>query len=236
MRAYASARLTLPARMLLISVPVSTIPASNVSSIVNSCRALRLRAMVSRSSGSVLALRGRTAHRWRWPASSASADARTPARGGPASDLLCEPPDGYRSRRSHLRRGGAATVITLHITSFRSSLTVPERSREGNRQVRRRGRASSRRPGARRSRHAARRAVAGRAGASSSSALSRTGSSPGRQLGRRRHRDVRRQAGPVDPALVGREPLLDRQPEAAVVALERRPLLDRPLAERRSRR
>ena len=42
----ASARFTLPARIDLISVPVSTRPASNVSSMVNSWRALRLRAIV----------------------------------------------------------------------------------------------------------------------------------------------------------------------------------------------
>src|ERR671934_166352 len=48
-RAYASARLTLPARMDLISVPVRTSPASKVSSIVKSCRARRLRATVCSS-------------------------------------------------------------------------------------------------------------------------------------------------------------------------------------------
>src|ERR1035437_8349 len=46
MRAYASARLTLPARIDLISVPVRTMPASNESSIEYSWRALRFWATV----------------------------------------------------------------------------------------------------------------------------------------------------------------------------------------------
>src|SRR5918994_741912 len=98
--------LALPARIDLISVPVSTSPASNVSSIVNSCRAFRLRATVesSRMDGSCGAVR-----------EGYSANARTPVLFGPAFELLTHP-QGVRLD-GHLLRGGAATRTVDHCTS-----------------------------------------------------------------------------------------------------------------------
>src|SRR6266542_3700917 len=53
-----------------------------------------------------------------------------------------------------------------------------------------------------------------------------------RAVRRQRHHHVRCQAGPVDPALIGREPAGDREAEAAVVVVQREERLDRPLAVR----
>src|SRR4051794_38027755 len=99
----------LPARIDLISVPVRTRPASNVSSIVNSCRALRLRATVESSRMEVLLAgwgHGRMPH----------PPERTNA--GPCGPAFEELPT-HRGVRldGHLLRGGAATRTVDHCTS-----------------------------------------------------------------------------------------------------------------------
>src|SRR5688572_11955280 len=99
----------LPARIDLISVPVSTRPASNVSSIVNSWRAFRLRATVESSRmGWLLRGVGTDGVGWR-------PGARTPVLCGPAFELLTHP-QGVRLD-GHLLRGGAATRTVDHCTS-----------------------------------------------------------------------------------------------------------------------
>ena len=104
--------LTLPARIDLISVPVRTMPASNVSSIVNSWRALRLRATVCSSRIGVAPSE--------WAAGSMALSARTPALCGPASELLTHPQGCPTRRPSPARWCSYAYCRSLHITSFRS--------------------------------------------------------------------------------------------------------------------
>src|SRR5688572_24277673 len=100
--------LALPARIDLISVPVRTMPASKVSSIVNSCRARRLRATVesSRMGGAPVGLSGGVA-------GLADAHERRPCRAGVR---FAYHPQGVRLD-GHLLRGGAATRTVDHCTS-----------------------------------------------------------------------------------------------------------------------
>ena len=103
---------TLPARIDLISVPVRTRPASNVSSMVNSCRARRLRAMVvSSRMGWLLRDRRRVGDR-----ASRSRPRRTNAGPMRAGVRVAYHPQGVRLD-GHLLRGGAATRTVDHCTS-----------------------------------------------------------------------------------------------------------------------
>ncbi len=106
----------LPARIDLISVPVSTSPASNVSSIVNSWRALRLTATVESSRMGWLLGRSSDRAHVRWHRIGALGSWRTNAGPcGPAFELLTT----HRGVRldGHLLRGGAATRTVDHCTS-----------------------------------------------------------------------------------------------------------------------
>src|SRR5919197_643955 len=203
-RAYASARLTLPARMDLISVPVRTSPASKVSSIVKSCRARRLRATVC-SSPTVACSFERVARR---------------TNAGPISGRrpVAEPPAGCSVLDGQLLRGGAATATVDHCTSppfvrgnptgtvWLAQAILPSGTSGGDAQLRSRLQQLDR-------------LVQHRILASW-------------RIGRNADRDVRGDPDVVDPPTVGRQPLRDGQPVAAG-ALESRPFLDCPLAERR---
>ena len=105
----------MPARIDLISVPVRTMPASNVSSIVNSWRALRLRATVSSSRI------GHSLGTGSWPR-------RTNAGPMRAGVRVAYPPTGCPTRRpSPARWCSYDCYLSLHITSFRSREPYPMR-------------------------------------------------------------------------------------------------------------
>ena len=201
-------------RMDLISVPYRTMPASNVSSIVKSWRALRLRATVcssrmSVSSGFV----------------GASFEANGPGRtnagpGGPAFELLTHP-QGVRLN-GHLLRGGAATRTVDHCTS--PPFVPANRTRTGKRAQEGRSRIPRGRSGG----------DAPRPASGLAEDLERLVERQilvGRRALRDRHDDIRGQADVVDPALVRCQPAGDGQLERAAVA-ELLPLLDGALAER----
>ena len=126
----------MPARSDLISVPVRTMPASNVSSIVKSWRALRLRATVVSSpmGGSSC---GTGPRRRRGQAGRTNAG---PMRAGVR---VLSHPQGVRLD-GHLLRGGAATVLSItahHLLSFSRNRTrcverVQERARRAVRRPR----------------------------------------------------------------------------------------------------
>src|SRR5689334_7855153 len=209
MRAYAFEMLTLPARTDLISVPVSTRPASNVSSIVNSWRALRLRATVESS-------------RMGWLLADAPRSAAVGGRdgsicpghtnAGPLRTGVHEayPPTGCPTKRpSPARWCSYSYCRSLHITSFRwvNRTRTLQRAQEGS------GRPL--RPAEGRS--------LGRA-----DHVERLGED--RILARcegRRHvdRDVRLDADVVDPMLVRGEPLRDPQSGRAARPRKLLPLL-----------
>ena len=243
-------------------------PASNVSSIVNSWRARRLRAIVSSPMADSFGDDGRRIRTARVgceaPAASGGTtvagsrrsgpDARHAAASGHTNAGPCGPafetlhhPQGVRLD-GHLLRGGAATTFR-HCTS-------PPFVR-GNR-TRRLDRAQDPEvPGRRRSWPGNARQLAaagpGRAGSAQAARGSVQPDSParprserrqhlegpvedrigaGRRVGGHGHRDVRGQADVVDPDLVGRQPLGDRQPEAATVVGQLLTGLDRALAVR----
>src|SRR5881397_847474 len=136
---------TLPARTDLISVPVSAIPASKVSSIVNSWRAFRLRATVESSrmwmapKDLLVMAAPRSEVGGRSPGGHPPEDrARTPALCGPAFELLNHPQGCPTRRPSPARWCSYAYCRSLHITSFRSAkpyLTSPIRARSEVRSV-----------------------------------------------------------------------------------------------------
>src|SRR6185295_8430102 len=103
-------RLALPARSDLISVPVRTMPASNVSSIVKSWRALRLSAtVVSSAIGGLLGRVGGLVVRARRLGPVRSwRPGRTNAGPMRAGVRVLTHPQGVRLD-GHLLRGGAAT-------------------------------------------------------------------------------------------------------------------------------
>ena len=137
--------LALPARIDLISVPVSTSPASNVSSIVNSWRAFRLRATVESSRMGWLLSGGRGGRigRGPWPSRTNAGPMRTGVR-------VAYPPTGCPTRRpSPARWCSYAYCRSLHITSFRSAKPYPKAEMSARASIGRYGPPMSRPAGAR---------------------------------------------------------------------------------------
>ena len=183
-------------RMDLISVPYRTMPASNVSSIVKSWRALRLRATVcssrmSVSSGSWARSTGRRPR----------AHERRPWRTGAR---VAYPPTGCPTKRpSPARWCSYAYCRSLHITSFRSQEPYPNRKADAR--ARAAGQAGGRSPRVGRRTEHLEGLVEDRV---------RAGGRAGRDL----DDHVRGQPDLVDPALVRRQPARDRELERPALA------------------
>src|SRR4051794_35258600 len=218
-RAYASERFAFPARSDLISVPVRTMPASNVSSMVKSWRALRLRATVCSSRiGRLLA-----GPWWSFggprPRGHRTEDSheRRPDAGRRPSAY---PPTGCPTRRASPARWCSYFDLSLHITSFRSLKPYPMSVTC----ARARSRASRR----------SRRSPIRDSGRGGPEDLERLGEV---RVGARRmrigqgHHHIRREADRVDPALRRGQPASDGQLEGATLPAELLPLLDGALPE-----
>ena len=193
----------------MISVPVSTMPASNVSSIVNSWRALRLRATVCSS-------------RMAWLLRDGDCGAYGPERtnAGPIRTGVRDayPPTGCPTRRpSPARWCSYAYCRSLHITSFRSQEPYLMRGCACKSHGSGGGAHRRRRPRRRAPRAPCRASGPRRAGASAGTSTATSGSSPTSW--------IQRLSGVSQRAIVS----LKR----AALAGELLPLLDGALAERR---
>src|SRR6266566_6579387 len=238
-RAYELASWTLPARIDLISVPVRTRPASNVSSMLNSCRARRLSATVSSGIAPscpiwvVCDRRGWVSMR-RPVRAPERAHLKVRERGAQAStrawpstrDSRAQKRRSYSDRRfklshpqgvrldGHLLRGGAATRTVDHCTS---PPFVPDYRTRWSRVAQ------------------AEIASPGRGGRGSRieqlDGLVESRVLAGSEVRRRGHDDIRDDPDVVDPGLVRRQPFCDRQLQRARLR-QLDPLLDRALAER----
>ena len=161
---------------------------------------------------------------------SSGADARTPARFRTGVRIATDHSSGS-SLSDDLRRGGAATTTVDHCTSppfvhidpTRCGARVQAGGSCGGRGLKRAAPTPTRRG----------RTTSDPSGSSPSTLrpASSTGSSPG-LAGASVTTTSGHDALAVDPRLVRRQPLGDREAEAAAVVLELRPLLDRALAER----
>src|SRR3954452_19658492 len=218
-RAYASERFAFPARSDLISVPVRTMPASNVSSMVKSWRALRLRATVCSSRiGRLLA-----GPWWSFggprPRGHRTEDSheRRPDAGRRPSAY---PPTGCPTRRASPARWCSYFDLSLHITSFRSVKPYPMSVTC----ARARSRAS------RRSRRSPIR-DSGRGGPEDLERLGEVRVGARRKRIGQGHHHIRREADRVDPALRRGQPASDGQLEGATLPAELLPLLDGALPE-----
>src|SRR5687768_17576595 len=219
--------LALPARIDLISVPVSTSPASNVSSIVNSWRAFRLRATVesSRTDGLPRYRVDRSEVGGRFPGGHPPEDSPERTNAGPIRTgvRVAYPPTGCPTRRpSPARWCSYAYCRSLHITSFRSPEPYPNTVMSASMRSWRRKGLCGRPPGPPSCRSAKQ---------LQSSVQDRIAVGIG--LRGPLDRDLRLKPDVVDPAPARGQPTGDRQAERAALARQLLPLLDGPLAERR---